>query len=157
MQVEVRRHIDVKWPSPIGENGHRVLKELVERLTVPWFLMGRTLLKLSQGSLDTEDSDIDIGIEATHESRVRFELADWPLAIETFYFGRTQQMMWFPDSVLVDCHVFRPAAAYVSQKGKWVARPAEQFTPSKLDGLPVPADRERFLFEDYGPDWRWKP
>jgi hypothetical protein len=137
------------------------LRELVKKLTVPWFLMGRTLLKLSQDQLDPNDSDIDFGISFEHETQVRAELSDWPLAIETLYRGRTQQVMWFPDSVLVDCHVFQPAGAYVSQKGKWVARPFDQFSPSMRETsyglLPMPADPERFLFEDYGPGWRWKP
>lgn len=160
MQVEVRRHLDVNWPSPIGPAAPGVLRELFRRISVPWFLMGRTLKTLGSGALDLEDSDIDIGIAAEHEVRVRADLDHWPLAVETFYRGRTQQVMWFPERVLVDCHVFYPSASYVSMKGKRVARPAEQFTPAVVEtpfgDLPVPRDPDRFLFEDYGPGYgRW--
>lgn len=160
MRVEVKRLLGVDWPTPMGPQAEPVFEELIVRLDgVRWFLMGRTLLQLVRSKLlDDTDSDIDFGVRSDDFEEVRGRLDDWPFAIETNHRGQVQQALWYPNQVLVDCHVFYPTVSYVSMGGKYVTRRTTVFdtepvkTPHGV--VPLPGDPERFLLDDYGKDWR---
>lgn len=162
MQVEVRRLLATRWPAPIDEPGKQVLSELTVRLEgVRWFLMGRTLLQLMRGhGLDTTDSDIDFGVYVDEYETVRERLDDWPFAIESKHRGRIQQALWYPNDVLVDCHVFYPTMSYVSMMGKYVTRRLSVLDVEPVDTeygtVMVPGEPEKYVFDDYGENWRFR-
>lgn len=160
MEIDVDRTLGVRWPWPIGPKGRLVFEDLVGRLDgVNWFVMGRTFLQLTRnGELDTTDSDIDFGVHVDDFPLVRERLADWPFAIQTKHRNKVQQAMWYPNEVLVDCHVFHPTVSYISMRGRFATRRTTVFDTEQVDTpygkVRVPGMPERYLIDDYGQDWR---
>jgi len=162
--------IPVRWPAPdLAGRGDALFEDVAARLNdagLTWVVAGGTALGLHRDDqlIDT-DTDIDIEVLGHDgiEDRLREVFADLPLAITCHWDGAVQQMIYYPDEIIVDVHVCWPDqnAQTVScvHMGGRLTHPYSQFEDrdlraTKLGEVPFPGNIEDYLSYRYGPDWR---
>jgi hypothetical protein len=160
-------HITI-WANDLRDRGGPILRMAARRLReheIPYFVTGGTLLGLVRdGGLIPTDTDVDISVlgEDVTEEQVMAAFADLPLARTVRFGADIQQIVFYPDDVILDIHFYRP-----DERGRISCRHVAgtlSFPPSvfarlvpmetRFGVIHAPENPEAYLAAKYGEDWR---
>jgi hypothetical protein len=147
----------------IGSRADTVFIEVLRRLKQFNFVLlwGTALGLYRDGELIPEDTDIDIAFPIFNgaENIIKSIFSDYPLAIEKHLNNDVQQLVYYPNDVIIDLCFFYPNGEMYEYldglftiKNKFI----EDVTMHKtrqFGAVPIPTDIEDYLVETYGDDW----